>query len=238
MPQCELTLRGTVIRNRIFAPYLRQLQEEKDRQFTRHKEEVRRSQQDAARHARQTTRKAVLVELGAVRALKAASSQGITPRVLPLLEWEVRGRLETLLTGHETQGQADDTIEAAIERPLWEWTTRIEQLQRSKRERFLEECLALAFPVAEATWPWVKDTLIQQLCEHFGIQISPEPGTPMNDERASDETSAPANAKQPSRRPVRRRRVRPSSPRVNPDGMAGPSEPVEPAAPERKRAAS
>jgi hypothetical protein len=125
MPQSELTLRGTVIRNRIFAPYLRQQQEEKDRKLRTHKEERQRSQQETERHARQTTRKAVLIELGVSRVLKAGSSRGIPPRVFPLLEWEVRGRLETLLTGHETQGQADDTIEAAIERPLWEWTTRI-----------------------------------------------------------------------------------------------------------------
>jgi hypothetical protein len=239
MPQSELTLRATVIRNRIFAPYLGQQQEEKDRQLTRDKEELRRSEQDAVRQMRQTTRKAVLIELGVNRALKAASSQGIPHRVFPLLEWEVRGRLETLLTGHETQGQADDTIEAAIERPVWEWTTRIEQLQRSEQERFLDECLALATPIAVASWPWMKDTLIQQVCEQFGIQVAPEPGTPMNDERASDETSsAPANAEQPTRRPVRRRRVHPSASTVNPDEMADPSEPVEPPAPERKRAAS
>jgi hypothetical protein len=214
MPQSELSLRGTVIRNRILAPYLRQQQEEKDRQLTRDKEERRRSAQDAARQARQTTRKAVLIELAVSRALKAGSSRGIPPRVFPLLEWEVRGRLETLLT-------------------------RIEQLQRSEQERFLDECLALATPIAVASWPWMKDTLIQQLCEQFGIQVAPQPDMHTNEERASAETSsAPANAEQSTRRPVRRRRVRPSGPTLNPDEMAGTSEPVEPTSPERKRAVS
>jgi hypothetical protein len=182
MSQSELTLRGTVIRNRLFAPYLRQQQEEKHRQLEKQNREHRRSQQDNVRHARLTTRKAVLVELGVSRALKTGSSRGLPTRVLPLLEWEVRARLETLLIGQETQGQVNETIEAAIEPPLWEWSTRIEQLEHSKRERFLDECLAVATPIAIATWPWVKDIAIKQLCEKFGIQLSPEPGTPTNDE--------------------------------------------------------
>jgi hypothetical protein len=237
MPPSELTVRGTVIRNRIFAPYFQQQKDETDRQLTQHKTEQRRSQQDTVRHARRTTRKAVLVELGVSRALKTGSSRGLPTSALPLLEWEVRGRLETLLIGHETSGQVNETIEAAIERPLWEWTTRIEQLQLAKRERVLDECLALAVPVAEATWPWVKDILIKQCCETFGIQ--PSPDTHTNEERAAPETSsAPPNAEQLTGRPVRRRRVRPSGPTVHPDDMAGPSEPVEPPLPERQRAAS
>src|SRR5262249_32561200 len=158
-----LTLRGTVIRNRIFAPYLQQQKDEKERQLTRHKEEHRRSQQDTARQARRTTRKSVLIELGVSRALKAGSSRGLPARVLPLLEWEVRGRLETLLIGHETPIEVNETIEAAIEGPLREWTTRMEQLETAKRERVLDECLALAGPIAEATWPWVKDIVIKHL---------------------------------------------------------------------------
>jgi hypothetical protein len=103
----------------------------------------------------------------------------------------------------------------------------------------LDECLALAVPVAEATWPWVKDIAIKQLCEKFGIQPSPGPGTPTNDEPVFSETSsASSDAEQPTRRPVRRRRVRPSGPTVNPEEMAGPSEPVEQTSAEGKRAAS
>jgi hypothetical protein len=238
MPQSELTLRGTVIRNRVFAPYLRQQQEEKHHQLVKQKQEHRRSQQDTARHARLTTRKAVLIELGVGRALKACSSRGFPARALPLLEWEVRARLDALLVGDETEQEVTETIEAAIEQPLWEWTTRIEQLQRSERERFLDECLALATPIAVASWPWMKDTLIQQLCEQFGIQVSPEPDTHTNQEGASSETASALNAEQPIRRTVRRRRVPPSGPTVTPDEMAGPSEPVEPPAPERKRAGS
>lgn len=219
MQQSELTLRGTVIRNRIFAPYLRRQQEDKNRKLTTHKEELRRSQKDTDRQTRRTTRKAVLIELGVSRALKAGSSRGLPIRVLRLLEWEVRGRLEALLIGHETQGQAKETIEAAIEGPLWEWTTRMEQLEAVKRERVVDECLAVAAPVAAATWPWVKDVVIKHLCEKFGIQPSPERET--NKERASRETSSTAN------------REHPSGPTVNPDEMAGTSEPVK-----LKRAAS
>jgi hypothetical protein len=238
MPQSELTLRGTVIRDRLVAPYLRQQQEEKHRQLEKQKQEHRRSQQNNVRHARLTTRKAVLVELGVGRALKACSSRGFPARALHLLEWEVRARLDALLVGDETEQQVTEAIEAAIERPLWEWTTRIEQLQRSNRERFLDECLAVATPIAIATWPWVKDTAIKQLCEKFGIQPSPEPDTHTNEERASSDTASAANDEQPIRRTVRRRRVHPSGPTVNPDEMAGPSEPVERTSAEGKRAAS
>ena len=238
MPQFERTLRGTVIRNRLFAPDLRQQKAEKERQLAQHKKDLRRCQQDSARVAHRTTRKAVLVELGVNRALQAGSSRGIPSRVLPLFEWEVRARLEALLVVQETQEQVHETIEAAIEAPLREWTTRIEHLRSATRERLLGKCLALAAPVVSASWPWVKDALLKKWCAAFGIPPSPEPDTHTNENGPSSETaSAPANAEALPARPVRRRRVRPSGPIVNPDEMARSSEPGEPPS-ERKRAAS
>jgi hypothetical protein len=187
MPQPELTLRGTVIRNRIFAPYLRQQQEQRDRKLTTHKEELRRNQQDIKGQVRRTTRKAILVELGVSRALKAAASRGLPARAPPLLEWEVRGRLDALLVGDETEQQVNETIEASIERPLFDWAARIEQVQIARRDRLLNEWLALATPVASAAWPWLKDFLIQHWCERFGIQPSPRSETHTNDEDAAPE---------------------------------------------------
>jgi hypothetical protein len=238
MPQSEITLRGTVIRNRIFTPYLRHQKEEKDRKFATQKDELRQRQRDIERQARRTTRKAALIELGVNRALKAGSSQGLPIRVLPLLEWEVRGRLDALLIGNETPVQAKEAIEAAIEGPLWEWITRMEQVEAAKRERVLDECLALAAPLAAATWPWVRDVVIQHLCEQFGIQPSPEPDAHTNAERASSETSAHPDSQQPPRRTVRPQEVHPNSSAMNADQLPGTSEPVEPTFPERKRAAS
>lgn len=241
MPHSELTLRGTVIRNRIFGPYLRQQKKEKDGQLTIHKEEQRRSQQDTARHARRTTRKAVLVELGVSRALKGSSSRGIPARVFPLLEWEIRARLDAWLAGDETEPEVNETIEAAIERPLLEWSALVQQVQHAKQERLLNHCLELATPVASAAWPWLKDTLIKQVCETFGMQPHSTPEAHRHDEGAASETAtSPTQSEEPTPRKVRRRRVRRSGPIVNENPMVPSREQVslKEASPEWKRAAS
>jgi len=226
LPQAELTLRGTAIRNRVLAPYLRQQHEQKERQTERQHQDALRRQQESDIRARQTTRKAALVELGVTRALKAASSRGITGPPIAALEWEVRARLETLLVGDETEPQVNETIEASIERPLLEWAGRIEQIQSAKRERLLNQCLTLALPVAEATWPWVNDALIKQMCAYFGIQPPPQPNNQTNEDGTSSETQAPTSSEEPTPQPVRRRRVRPSRPIVKQDEMVHPSEPA------------
>ncbi len=226
LSQAVLTLRGTAIRDRIFAPHFQQQQNQRDRKSERQHQEALRRQQESDTRAGRTTRKTALVELGISRALKTASSQGIPFRALPLLEWEVRARLETLLVGDETEQQANETIEAAIERPLLDWAARIEQIQSAKRERLLNQCLTLALPVAEATWPWVKDALIKQMCAYFGIQPPPQLDTQTNEDGTSSETQAPTSSEEPTPQPVRRRRVRPSRPIVKQDEMVHPSEPA------------
>ncbi len=211
MPQAELTLRGTAIRNRSLAPYLQRQHKQRERQQAQLKRDTRRRQRETAAQSRQLTRKAALIELGVARALQSASSRGLTGRALTLLEWEVRTRLETLLIGDETEQQVEETIEAAIERPLLDWAVRIEQAESAKRERMLDQCLALALPVAEATWPWVKDVVIKKLCERFGVQ----PTTATTEATTSEPSSAPQTADAPPRH-IRRRRQQSVSPDVTP----------------------
>lgn len=52
LSQAELTLRGTAIRNRIFAPYLRRQQEQGTLKHERQQQDVTRSQQEASIRAR------------------------------------------------------------------------------------------------------------------------------------------------------------------------------------------
>src|SRR5437868_13048101 len=129
------------------------------RQRVSSQQDTRRIQHEIGTRARQATRKAALIELGVTRALTSASSRGIPAPSLVLLEYEVRGRLDALLVGDETDQQVVETLAACIDRPLLDWEARGEQVQSAKRERFLNDCLTLAVPVAEAAWPWVKYTV-------------------------------------------------------------------------------
>ncbi len=209
MPPAELTLRGTAIRNRVLAPYLQRQHKQRERQQALLKRDTRRRQRETATQSRQLTRKAALIELGVAWALQSASSRGLTGRALTLLEWEVRARLETLLIGDETEQQVEETIQAAIERPLLDWAVRIEQAESAKRERMLDQCLALAVPIAEATWPWVKDMVTKKLCERFGVP----PTTATTEATTSEPASAPHTAEAPPRT-IRRRRQQSVSPDV------------------------
>jgi hypothetical protein len=211
MPPAELTLRGTAIRNRIFAPYVRRHQEQAARQHERQQHDTQRRQQESGIQARHAIRKAALIELGITRALGSASSRGIPRRVLAVLEWEVRARLEALLVGDETESQVDETIEAAIDRPLWEWGARVEQVQSAKRERIVDHCLTAALPVVEAAVPWVQKVVVNYLCETLGMPPSPpsfarEASAPPTNEAAPESPDAPTPP------PVRRRRAYPVSP--------------------------
>ena len=80
MPPAELTLRGTAIRNRIFAPYMRRHQEQVARQNERQQQDALRRQQESGLRARHATRKTALIELGITRALQSASSRGFPHR--------------------------------------------------------------------------------------------------------------------------------------------------------------
>jgi hypothetical protein len=223
MPSAELTLRGTAIRNRIFAPYVRRQQELVGRQHERQQRDAQRRQQESGIRTRHATRKTALIELGIIRALKAASSRGIPRRVLVVLEWEVRARLEALLVGDETESQVDETIAAAIDRPLLEWVARVEQVQSAQRERVLDHCLTAALPVVEAAMPWVKNVVVSYLCETFGMQ--PPPASPPNEASASSmNEAAPDRPDTPTPRPVRRQRVHPVSPSMDHKEAISPGE--------------
>jgi hypothetical protein len=173
MPQAELTLRGTAIRNRAFAPYVRRQQELMLRQHERQQQAALRRQQESGLRARHATRKTALVELGVTRALQSVSSRGIPRRALMLLEWEIRARLEAWLVGDETESQVDATIEAAITRPLLEWESRVEQYQSAERQRVLDKCLTVALPIVEAAMPRVKDIVVTYICETLGMPTPP-----------------------------------------------------------------
>jgi hypothetical protein len=206
LPQAELTLRGTAIRNRIFAPSLRRQQQQGARQNERQQQNATRSQLEASIRARQLKRKAMLIELGVTRALKSASSRGLPSRALVLLEWEVRARLEAMLVGDEMETQIDETIEASIDRPLLEWAARVEQCQSAQRQRILEKCLTAAMPAV----PWVKEVDVKKICETLGMQ--PPPSSPPNEASAAAEhEAAPDSSDAPKPRSVRRRRVHPAS---------------------------
>ena len=205
--QAELTLRGTVIRNRVFSPSLRQQQEQRAREHERQHQDTLRHYQDSDIQARRVIRKAALVELGLARALNAASSRGIPSRVLPLLEWEARARLEAWLVGDETEQQLDDIIEASIERPLVEWEGRVEQVRSAKRERVLNHCLTLGLPVVEAAVPWASEMVVTTVCEILGVQPPPQPTAPAAEANASSEHKPAAEpAERPTPSPIRRGR--------------------------------
>jgi hypothetical protein len=183
LSQTELNLRAESIRNRIFAPYMRAQQEQIERQQehlerqkdSQHQEALRR-QEASETESRRAKRKATLIELGVARALRLAHVHGIRGRALVVLDWQVRSRLEILLVGDETESQVEDTIEASIEPPILKWAARLEEMQQAKQGRMLDECLSLALLVAQAAWPWMKDSVA-------------------NTPQANDGSTAPTNVK-------------------------------------------
>jgi len=211
MPQAELTLRGTAIRNRICAPYLRRQQEVVTRQNERQQQDALRRQQESGLRARHAIRKSALLELGITRALQSASSRGFPHRAFVVVEWEVRARLEAWLVGDETESQVEETIAAAIDRPLLEWEARIEQFQGAERQRVLDKCLTVALPIVEAAMPRVKDIVVTYICETLGMP-TPPPSPAREASASSTNEAAPESPEAPTPRPVRRRREDPASP--------------------------
>ncbi|MCI0426435.1 MAG: hypothetical protein L0Z46_00285 [Nitrospiraceae bacterium] len=214
LSHAELTLRGEVIRNRVFAPLLREQQAElkKQREVTRL--EKLRTQEHTDTQARRTTRKSALIELGISRALQSASSRGFPPRVLVVLEWEIRARLDAWLVGDETESQVNEIFEAAVGRPLLEWERRVEQFQSAERQRILDKCLTVALPAVEAVVPWVQEVVVNYICTTLGMPPSPSPSTREANASPTNE-AVPESPEGPTPRPVRRRRVYPSSPTMD-----------------------
>jgi hypothetical protein len=220
----ELTLRGEVIRNRVFASFLREQQAELKQQHKVQQLEKLCAQQQNDVQARRATRKTALIELGVSRALQSASSRGFPPRVHVMLEWEIRARLEVLVVGDETESQVDETIEAAISRPLLEWAKHVEQCESAERQRVLDKCLTVALPVMEAAVPWIQDVVVDYICTTLGMPPSPsssvsEADAPSTNGGASESPESPTPRQEPQRP------VHPSSPPMD-CGEAAASESV------------
>jgi hypothetical protein len=211
LSHAELTLRGEVIRDRVFAPFLREQQAELRKQQEVKQLEKLRAQQHTDTQARRTTRKTALIELGISRALQSASSRGFPHRLLVVLEWEIRARLEAWLVGDETESQVNEILEAATDRPLLEWEMRVEQCQSAERQRVLEKCLTVALPVVEVAVPWVQEVVVNYISTTLGMPPSP-PSSAREASASSTNEAAPESPEGPTPRPVRRRRVYPSSP--------------------------
>jgi hypothetical protein len=211
LSHAELTLRGEVIRNRVFAPFLREQQAKLKKQHEVKQLETLRAQQHTDTQARRTTRKTTLIELGITRALQSASSRGFPQRFFGVVEWEICARLEALLVGDETESQVNETIEAAITRPLLEWETRLERFQSAERQRVLEKCLTVALPVVEAAVPWVQEVVVKYICGTLGMPPASPSSTRETSASPTNET-ATESPKDPTPRPVRRCRVYPASP--------------------------
>jgi len=224
LSDAELTLRGAVIRNRVFAPFLKEQQAELKKQHHVKQLEKLRTQQYIETQARRTTRKTALIELGVSRALQSASSRGFPPRVYVMLEWEIRARLEVLVVGDETESQVDETIEAAISRPLLEWTKHVEQCESAERQRVLDKCLTVALPVMEAAVPWIQDVVVDYICTTLGMPPSPSSSASEAD-APSTNGGASESPESPTPRPEPQRPVHPSSPPMD-CGEAAASESV------------
>jgi hypothetical protein len=246
LSQTECLLRAESIRNTVWAPYFRMQQEQLehqkaqlDRQKECQRQEVLRMQEDAAIQASRMKRKATFMELGVAEALKVFRSRGFADRGLGLFEWEIRGRLDILLTGDETEGGADKAIEAAIQGPMLEREQKEEQARRATRHRIVNQCVTLVVPVVEAALPLVTATVIKKFYETFGRQPSPGPTAPTKDADASPEkSSSPASPGVPTPDPVPTRQMRSADPIVDRDANARPSPSGVPDPLERRRSAS
>ena len=222
LSQTELDLRAEDIRNSIFAPYLQKQQDQMERQKDRHQKETLRRQEASEAHSRRAQRKAALIELGVARALRLSRASDITGRALVLLEWQVRARLETLLVGDEMEPHVEETIEASIMPPIIEWAARTEEIQRVKKARMVDQCLALALPVAEATLPWVKDSIVKMVCEKFGLHPAYTP--PPDDAGTSSENVKPAETSPPHA--AHRQGSSPPSVTTSPQDSTGEGDPI------------
>jgi hypothetical protein len=173
MPEAELTLRATAIRDRVLAPYFRAQKEERTHQKQLRQQETRHIQEETATEERRARRKARSVELGVGRALYAAKARNLNTQALILLEWEIGERLNLLLVGDETEHEVEEVIEAAIDGALLEWEKRLEQARVAKRARMMDDCLTAALPLVQAALPWMKAVVVKKVCDTFGMQTPP-----------------------------------------------------------------
>lgn len=242
----ERSLRAEAVRNHVLAPHFRtqkeqltQQEDQLERQEELRRQEMRQIKQEAATQARRVTRKATLMEIGIARARKALPSSSIVDPRVALFEWEVRERLDILLVGDETEQQAAEVIEAAIEGPLLEWNKRLEQARLATRQHIVNQCVTLAKPLVEAALPWVTATVIKKCRETFGVSPSPQPTAHSKQAAASSETPTPSSS-QDGREPHPIRDTQPglSTPPVNPDENVTTRESGISESQERQRAAS
>ena len=240
LPQTELALRAQAVRNRVWDPYFLAQKQQLEHKKEQRQQEMLRLQGEAAAQAHRTTHKAVLMEIGVARALKAFRSRGITTdRDLALFEWEVRGRLETLLGGDETGCQAEEAIKAAIEAPLLEWEKRRDQARLAKRQRIVTQCVTLVLPIVEAAAPFLMAMVISKFREKPGTQPSTGPTTPTKETTASSEKpSPPMNSSIPTPDPVHAGPGRSTDFAVERDEHDSPIASIEPEPFEGYRAAS
>ena len=240
LPQTELALRAQAIRNRTWGPYFRAQKQQLEHKKEQRQQEMLRLRGDADAEAHRTTRKAVLMEIGVIRALKTFRSQGITTdRDLALFEWQVRGRLETLLGGGETECEADEAIKAAIEAPFLEWEKRRDQARLAKRQGIVTQCIKLALPVVEAAAPLLMAMVINKFREKPSAQPSTGPATPTKETTASSEKpSPPMNFSIPTPDPIHAGPGRSTDFAVERDEHDSPIASIEPEPFEGYRAAS
>lgn len=164
------------------------------------------------------------MELGIARALKVFLSRSFADQGLGLFEWQIRERLDVLLTGNETEGEAEKAIEAAIQGPLLERERKEKQARRATRQRMLNQSVTLVVPVVEAALPLMKEKAIKKFYEKFGIRSSPESTAPTKDADASPEKpSSPTSPSVPAPDPVTTRQMRTTDPIVDRDERARPS---------------
>ena len=242
----ERSLRAEAIRNRVLAPYFRaqkeQLAHEKeqlDHQKDLRRQEMLQIKEEAAMQTRRVTRKATFIEIGVARALKAFPSLTIGDGRLALFEWEVRGRLDILLVGDETEKQAEEAIEAAIRGPLLEWEKRLEQARLAKRQLIVHQCVTLAVPLVEAALPWATATVINKFREMFGVPPATQSTAPPTQADASSEKPSPPSIPDVvTPHPVRTQPMSSADPIVDRDESVPPGESGVREPQERHRAAS
>ena len=242
----ERSLRAEAIRNRVLAPYLRAQKEQlaQQKEQLEHETELRRQEilqikEEAAMQTRRATRKATLMEIGAARALKTFASLHIAHGHRALFEWEVRKRLDILLEGDETEGQAEEAIEAAIQGPLAEWDERLERARLAKRRRVVNQCVPLVVPLVQAALPWVTTTVINKFREKFGVPpASQSTAPPKKADVSSEKPSPPSSPNVSTSDPVRTQPEPSVDPIVEQDESVIPSKSELPESQESQRAAS
>jgi hypothetical protein len=233
IPQTELTLRATAIRNAVLAPYFRAQKQAREREQELRQEEGQRVQKQVAAEERRSRRKAGFVALGVGRALHAAKARDFPHHALVMLEWEVGERLNTLLVGDETEQDIEHVIEASLDRPLLQWGQRLEHARVARRERMINHCLTASLPIVNAALPWMQEVIVKKVCETFGVQPSPA----ASEAREATETEE-SPSDEPAPCPVRRRRKASVSPNMDPPQTQSQETVRAPAPPEPRRATS